>query len=56
MPTHQIVTVIGVILLLTGGIPGAMGTTNTGLFVVYGALVVGGILLLGLAKKLKDRA
>lgn len=45
----------GLALALAGGIPAAIGTTSTGLFLLYGAMLVSGLGLAAYGKKLRDK-
>lgn len=55
MQPYQIVGGLGILLALVGGLPAAVGTTNTGLFIFYVVLLLGGLGLIGVSKKLRDQ-
>lgn len=47
---------IGIVLILAGGIPAAVGTTSSALFLLYGAMLVAGVLLVAWGKKQAEKA
>lgn len=56
MDNHNMIIGIGIVLILAGGIPAAVGTTSSALFLLYGAMLVAGVLLVAWGKKQAEKA
>ena len=54
MANYQVVAALGVVLMIAGGVPAAIGTTSTALFAFYGVLLLAGAGLMALSKRMRD--
>jgi hypothetical protein len=54
--TAWIVQIIGAVIAVAGGIPAALGTTSTGLFVLYCVVFIAGLLVVLLGRRMYTRS
>ena len=52
MRNARITQAVGAVLAVVGGIAAGIGTTSTGLFLFYGVLLVGGLGLIALGRRM----